>query len=103
MRSPEQIAAEADFGKPSAAKRGRRKEWPYVPVIDTSREQNGFRHTSTQQIKGRAYATREEAIACAARVIEHRRQHLATQLREQGARALRQQYGLPQEVADLTV
>lgn len=99
MRSPEQIAAEANFGKATAAKRGRRKEWPYVPIIETRVSPH---RTITQQIKGRAYATREEAIACAAKVIEYRRTHLATQLRSQGARALRLQYGLPQEAADLS-
>jgi hypothetical protein len=96
----EQIAAQTDFGKPSAAKRGRRKEWPYVPVIDYG-PQVGIYVTRTMQLKGLAYATREEAVEAAAKHIERCRADLAKRLREPRYRALRQQYGLPQEAADL--
>lgn len=80
----------ADHGKPTAVKRGRNPRWPYVPVIDHG--------THTEQIVKRAFATRDEAIACAARVIEGRAADLARKLADPRYRALREQYGLPREI-----
>lgn len=79
-----------DLGKPSAAKRGRRSEWPYVPVVDHG--------TRTQQIKGRAYATRDEAVACATRSIEHVRRLLVRRILDPRERALREHHNLPTEI-----
>lgn len=101
MKTPEQIAAEFDFGKPSAAKRGRRKEWPYVPIIDYGRQTCSVHMTRTLQLKGVAYATREEAVERAAKHIEANRIELVRKLRDPRWRALRLQHGLPQEASDL--
>ena len=97
MKTVEQAVAEMNFGEPEAVKRGRRAEWPYVPVLRFHEHGN---HQTTQ-IKGRAFATREEAIACAQKHVEHMRQFYAKRLRERGCRALRIQHGLPAEAADL--
>lgn len=100
MRTPEQVAAEFNFGKPSAAKRGNRSEWPYVPVVDYGRQKTGpFQRT--KQIMGRAFATREEAVAYSEKCIAAWREDLARRLREPRMRALRLHHGLPQEAADL--
>lgn len=96
----EQITAAvetADLGTPTAAKRGRNPEWPYVPVIDyraDDRPHGGF----TTQIKGKAFRTRDEAVDYAASHIEAERASLARRLADRGSRALREQYGLPREV-----
>jgi hypothetical protein len=94
------VVARVDFGKPSAVKRGRRKEWPYVPVVDFGKQEVGPRRR-TDQIEGYAFETREEAVAFAARFIEGLRVGLAKKLRDPRYRALRTQHGLPQEAADL--
>lgn len=101
MKTPEQIAAEFDFGKPSAAKRGRRKEWPFVPVIDYGKQPIGVHRTRTMQLRDLAFATREEAVRRAAKYIEANRVELARKLRDSRWRALRLQHGLPQEASDL--
>ena len=101
MKTPEQIAAEFDFGKPSAAKRGRRKEWPFVPIINYGRQPVGVYMTRTMQLKGLAYATREEAVERAAKHIDGNRTELARKLRDPRYRALRLQYGLPEEAHDI--
>jgi len=84
-----------------AAKRGRRKEWPYVPIVrhrqDTGLQLKGYRE---EQIRGRAYATREEAIAYAERVILARKNSFRTKLYLPNHRALRQQWGLPETLPE---
>lgn len=85
--------AAIDLGQPSARKSGRNPRWPYVPIVKHG-------HT-TQQILGIAYATREEAVATAARNIEALRASIARKLDDRCYRALRQRYGLPAELADL--
>lgn len=97
MKTVEQVVGEMNFGEPEAVKRGRRAEWPYVPVL---RFHDCGNHQTTQ-IKGRAFATREEALECARKHVENLRLHYAKRLRERGCRALRIQHGLPQEAADL--
>jgi hypothetical protein len=97
MTLDEQIAeavGRVDFGKPSAAKRGRRSEWPYVPVIDY-----GISHfPQTEQIRARAFATREEAVLDAEAMIAQRRAALAEKLGKRNLRALRESHGLPREL-----
>lgn len=79
-----------DFGFASSAKRGRRHEWPYVPVIVRA----GYSH----QILGRAYSTREEAIARADLAIAHSREVIAKRMFDPRERALREHHGLPREI-----
>lgn len=84
------IAAAEDFGVPSAAKRGRNPRWPFVPVVK-------FESGRTQQLRGLAYSTREDAVARAERQIDARRQQLARDLCRPNMRALREQHGLPRD------
>jgi len=92
----ERVVAAANFGEPSAAKRGRNPSWPYVPVI------TGLGHfgdgSGQRQIRGLAFATRDEAVAAAKRHIAQQRAELARHLAEPRYRALRESYGLPREV-----
>jgi hypothetical protein len=78
----------------SAAKRGRNPAFPYVPVIDYGEQKIGVHRTRTEQIRARAFATREEAVAYAERVIAAREQELTRKLADPRHRALRQQYGV---------
>lgn len=97
--TPEAIAAAAaaDFGQPSAAKRGRNPKWPYVPVIQhTTGGKSGAGYT--KQVLGKAFATRDEAVDHAAKVIAHQRVVLARHLAERGHRALREYHGLDREL-----
>jgi hypothetical protein len=94
----QEVAANANFGKPSAAKRGRNPKWPYVPVIDHGEVKIGRHQTWTEQLRGLAFATRDEAISCAATHIANRRADLASKLADPRYRALRGQYGLPEEI-----
>jgi hypothetical protein len=102
MNAGEMIAeavAAADFGKASARKAGRDPRWPYVPIIDWSEQfarEGGFQQT--EQIRGLAYATREEAVAVAEEHIERGRRTLESQLWQPRYRALRQHHGLPREL-----
>ena len=94
-----EATASADFGTPSARKTGRNPKYPYVPVItDLGHHSDG---SGQQQIKGLAYATREEAVEAATRHIARERQTLAERLAEPRHRALREQHGLPREWSDL--
>jgi hypothetical protein len=90
-RAIEQVVADTNFGVASARKRGNDPRFPYVPVIE-----HGER--TANPIRGRAYATREEAVSSAERAIERRRQALAEQLAAPRYRALREAYGLPREL-----
>lgn len=90
----EQAVAAREWGTPSAAKRGRNPSWPYVPVIVGS--PRGGRD-DREQVLGKAFATRDEAVAYALRVIESRKAHFAEQLSDPRYRALRESCGLPRE------
>lgn len=79
-----------DFGKATGRKSGRNPNWPYVPIID-----HGHR---TEQIRGLAYATRDEAIAAAEATLAQRRSDLIARLAEPRNRAFREQLGLPTEI-----
>jgi hypothetical protein len=89
------VAQDNSFGTATAVKRGRDARWPYVPVI----KHDDFRQ-STKQVLGRAFATREEAIACAQANIAGTRANLVRNMTNPGARSLRQHYGLPRELSD---
>lgn len=84
-------AATADYGTASARKTGRDSRWPYVPIV-----MHGDRQS---QILGVAFATRAEALDFAERHVELQRNVLARQLAAPRFRALREQHGLPRELA----
>lgn len=86
----ETVVAAFPFGTATAIKRGRRPEWPYVPVVD-----HGDR---TEQLKGFAYATRDQAVAKALHTIEHRRAAMRLRLADPTCRAFREQHGLPRDI-----
>jgi hypothetical protein len=87
----EAAVANRNFGKATAAKRGRDPLWPYVPIVD-----HGNGHT--EQIRGKAFMTRSEAVEHAAKVIAHRRAAIRQRLFDPRCRALRIQCGLPSEI-----
>jgi hypothetical protein len=90
-----EAAAGANFGEPTAAKRGRNPRWPYVPVIRyTPPEGKSY----TTQLRKRAFATRDEAETFAQDHIASARQSLARQLADPRCRVLREHYGLPTEI-----
>jgi len=91
----ERIAAEFAIGRPSAVKRGRSSEWPYVALIADYLGREGCSHNPMGR---RAYATREEAVAAADRYIKFFRADLKAKLLDPSHRALREQHGLPREL-----
>ena len=99
MNAGELIAdavARADFGRAGAVKRGRRAEWPFVPIIDhRERLERDGGFMQTEQLRGLAYATREEAVAAAQASIDRARARVEAQLWQPQYRALREHYGLP--------
>lgn len=101
MTTQDAIVAAVDathFGKASAQKRGRNPKWPYVPVIlHATGGLGGGGHQ--EQIRKRAFETRDEAVGYAQSVIDARRESLARDLAAPNHRALREAHGLPREVA----
>lgn len=93
----EQKVSGADFGQPSARKTGRDPRWPYVPVIAHPATPSAPKPWQ-QQVLGKAYATRQEALAAAESHITAQRSALAHKLAEPRMRALREHYGLPTEL-----
>lgn len=91
--TPEEAVALVDFGKASAAKRGRNPKFPYVPIVKHAPAWDGA-VARTEQILLRAFGTREEAVEYAAKVISSRRDHLLARLRKPQFRALREQHGV---------
>lgn len=77
-------------GKPSAMKRGRDPALPYIPVIEYAdpAHAHGVR---TERLPGHTFATREEAVAHADRVLKAG----AARLRGADARyrAMRERFG----------
>jgi hypothetical protein len=92
-RTPQDAAQAANLGEPTARKRGRTADYPYVPVI---RHTEGGRYGDgyDEQIRGKAYADRADAVAHAQAVIRHRRDHLARELGKVNMRQLRAQHGV---------
>lgn len=89
------IVADLDLGTASAAKRGRNPAYPYVPLIKYTnrlwdRTENPTRHV--------AYATRDEAVARAQWSIDATREMIREKLKQPRYRAMRKQYGLPEEI-----
>lgn len=99
MRLVEQAVARATWPTPSARKSGRDPRWPYVPLLVFAPIDGGRGYTT--QVRARAYATRDEAVAHATQRIENMKRTLAERLLDRGARSLREQHGLPRELDDL--
>lgn len=98
----ESVVAARDFGAAAAAKRGRNPKFPYVPVIklrSDGSQLGGYGSARTRQLKGLAYATREEAIARAQRQIDSAKRQFADDLCKPNRQALREYYGLPRDPA----
>ena len=93
--------AAANFGTAAAVKRGRNPKLPYVPVIAWATDR-WVQGECTRQLKGLAYATREEAIRAAQGHIDASREELRRRLAVPNLRALRQSYGLPRELEENT-
>jgi hypothetical protein len=101
----EAIVAAENFGGASAAKRGRNPKFPYVPVIQLlpdGGQLGGCGSARTIQLRGLAYATREQAIGRAERQILADRRRFRKNLWDPGCRVLRERHGLPCELAALS-
>lgn len=77
-----------------ALKRGRNPKWPYVPVMLWVREKPPFPGQKQEQIKGLAFATREEAVEAAQKGIDFLRDKLRKDLASPYGRAMREQWGV---------
>ena len=84
--------------KATARKSGRRAEWPYVPVLDRDPNQRGCDRVHRLSIRGLAFATRDEAVACAERHLSNLIKFMEKRLRDPRHRALREHHGLPREI-----
>ena len=93
--------AAANFGTAAAVNRGRNPKLPYVPGIAWATD-GWVQGECTRQLKGLAYATREEAIGAAQGHIDASREELRRRLAVPNLGALRQSYGLPQELEENT-
>lgn len=85
----------SEYPKATAAKRGRNANWPWVPIVNLGPRARGVK---TWQVRGKAFATRDEAVTCAERAIEHVRAKRERMLLDPRQRALREAYGLPREI-----
>lgn len=99
MISDQQIeqAVHSAYGhyRPEALKRGRNPTFPYVPIYRFGEDAG---KAQTTQIRGYAFATREEAVAYAQRMIDAFGNKMRADLRNPKCRALREQHGLPREI-----
>lgn len=105
QKTIEGLQARNFFGIASAAKRGRNPKFPYVPVIKlVDAEGNpSVGLSQTQQIRGLAYVTRDEAMTRSQRHIDAAFVRLAEELGQPHKRALREWHGLPRELSEVTV
>ena len=90
----ETVIAGIVWPTPTAAKRGRNASFPWVPIRKYS--DAGLHQTS--QIKGKAFATRDEAVEFASLMVEREKESLRMKLLKPQHRALRLQHGLQAEV-----
>lgn len=95
------VAAEC-FGRATARRSGRDPRWPWVAVIDHGTQATGVHAQYTETVRGKAFVDRDAAVACAERVIAARRAILAGKLLDARYRSLREQYGLPRELGEVT-
>ena len=77
-----------------ALKRGRNPRFPYVPVVyhPAATEGRGHRRAWQEQIKARAFPTRDEAVAYANETIHFWRDSFEKKLRDPRFRALQQSW-----------
>lgn len=93
-------AEAANLGVATHRKTGRHHQYPYVPVVrHTEGGLHGYGYD--EQLLGRAYPTKDEAVAHAQAAINQRRAHLGGQLGLVNMRALREQHGLPRELTEV--
>lgn len=92
------VVAKANRGRATAAKRGRNPKFPWVPIIDYGPQREGVHVQRTSQVRGRAYRSREEAVAVAQAQIDRASEVMAAQLRQPTMRAMRSWHGLPREL-----
>lgn len=93
MPTAQEAAVVANLGVASARKSGRNPKYPHVPVVRHT--EGGVRGDGyDEQILGRAYMTRAEAVAHAQAVINQRRSDLGGKLLNPRYRALRAQHGV---------
>ena len=83
----------------TASKRGRNPKWPYVPIIIHGDDRRSNFHGRSEQIRAKAFETRDEAIDYASRVIAARKADLEQKIKTPRFRALRRQNGLPEEIS----
>lgn len=81
---------EPDHGTASSAKRGRNPRFPFVPIIKYS-ERGAVK---TRQIRGKAFATADEAVAHAVKCIEAMKRRHAGRLADPRHRTLREHYSI---------
>lgn len=93
-RTIDEAVEAMNFGRASAAKRGRNSALPYVPIIDFGEQKIGVHRTHTEQIKGKAFASRDDAVSYAQRAIDARRALFCARLSDPRERALRAQWGV---------
>lgn len=77
-----------------ALKRGRNPRYPYVPIIyhPAATDGRGHRKSWQEQVRARAFAARDEAVAYANETIHFRRDLFEKRLRDPLERALRRQW-----------
>lgn len=83
----------------SAVKRGRNRDFPFVPVLKLN-QPTGIAQTKNP-CQGLAFATREEALDCAQKTLDGEQARLAKAMTTVGSRALREQFGFPRELTDM--
>lgn len=78
----------------AARKAGRNPRYPYVPIIKTP---DTFVPGKLReaQIRGRAHATRDAALACAENQIDRFRKNMREKLSDPTYRVYREQWGVP--------
>jgi hypothetical protein len=80
----------------SAARRGRNSRFPFVPLTVRT-DETGTRRTTNAE-RRHAFATRDEAVAHAERVIDRTYEVLAERLADPCNRSLREHHGLPRDL-----
>lgn len=85
-----------DFGTATARKSGRNPKYPYVPIIRLASPLESLHQTT--QIRGLAYATRQEAVDRAQRAINSHKAAHERKLVIPRLRTNREHWGFPREL-----
>ncbi len=95
-RTVEDAVADCYYGyRATAAKRGRNPRWPYVPIV--MRPKTGIGRPdlfSTEQLPGKAFEHRADAVGYAQKTIDFWTDRFRRQLQDPRMRALRDQWGV---------